>query len=103
MGWDWVNKKDTNYYTRIRLVNKVIKFVKKNYKHNQPVDLVNPVIFSYAGGKIMITSVEFYQYFHEHFQQTKTYVRIHLDNGETFRVDKLRTKHLLELVKQGLR
>ena len=102
MGWGWINNKDTNYYTRLRLINKVKKYVRKYYEYNEPVNLVKPVVFTYAGGRVLITAVEFYKYYHKHFQQTKTYIRVHLDNGEFVHLDKLRSKHLLGLVKQVL-
>jgi hypothetical protein len=100
MSWDWINKKGTNYYTRLRLIGRVNKFVRANYEFNKPVQLKTPVVFTYSGGKVLITAIELVQYYHEGYKQTKTYVRICLDNGNEVHLEKLRLKHLFELIKE---
>lgn len=90
------HKKDQNYYTRLALVNRVKKLVEATFEHNAPRELTPPVAYTYSGGKIFITHVEWHQYMSQFKREFNT-IRVHLDDGTFVPLSKLRTKHLTKI------
>lgn len=97
MSWDWYNKKNTNYYNRLALVNKVKKCVESLLPVNTPLPLLVP--YSYTGGRKNIVSIERYQYFSQ-FKRVFTTIRVKLTCGTFVPLAKLRTKHLTLIYQQ---
>lgn len=91
------HKKDTNYYNRIALVNKVKKYVESLLPVNSPLPLTVP--YSYTGGRKNIVEIERHQYMSQ-FKRVFTTIRVKLTCGTHIPLAKLRTKHLTAIFQQ---
>ena len=99
MSWAWYSKKDTNYYVRLSLINKVAKIIKKTFDYNKPMEFNPPIIFTYKGGKQTIINIEWHKYMSDQFKREFTHIRVQLDNSTYVLLTDLRTSHLMDILK----
>ena len=97
MPWPY-NKKDVNYYTKLKLINNIKKFVEAHVDYDVPIQFNPPIIYDYRGGKVLILNILHHKYMSQ-FKREFTPIICHLDNGTVVRLTELKNKHVLEIFK----